>query len=353
MGVAVTFLDEVPQDWTRPELPELRDLFVLAYRRPAAAEQLSDAAGLVPGTFPLHANMRATWTELVRVLGDQGNLRAAVQLAAKDPSASGYWSRFTEMLGASPPVAVPQPEAEVLDSWKGDDEARVHLERLMEQRNRLIHVEVAALVARKAGSVAKLSLRFGDEPGYATGFLIQRNVILTNHHNVVDEQLGDVTSIVAEFDYRRDYGGKAGIVRRGRVDTIVGDPADDWAAITLEADVDRPPLKLGTPYGIGANDAVIIIQHPLGAFKQFALETLAVRYVDDRRVQYVADTQQGSSGSPVFNIHMDVIALHHGEAETLVEIDGAETVVWRNEGIRIAQVIKGLAEHGIEFEAEA
>ena len=47
----MTFLYKVPQDWTRPELPELRDLFVLAYRTPTAAEQIADEAGIVAGMF--------------------------------------------------------------------------------------------------------------------------------------------------------------------------------------------------------------------------------------------------------------------------------------------------------------
>ena len=34
-------------------------------------------------------------------------------------------------------------------------------------------------------------------------------------------------------------------------------------------------------------------------------------YIDDRVVQYLADTQAGSSGSPVFNADGQLIGLHH------------------------------------------
>jgi S1-C subfamily serine protease len=349
----MTFLDEVPQDWSRPELVELRDLFVLAYRRPTAAEQLADQAGIVPGTFPVHDNMRMTWTELLREMGNQGKLRTLVTKAAGDPAAAAYQPRFDEMLKDRPPVAPPARDAGVLDGWKGDDSepgvaSRLYPERLMERRNRLIPIELAASVVQAARSVAKLSLRFGDRPAHGTGFLIGADLLLTNHHNVFHEEYGAVTSLVAEFDYEQGFRGAA-LVRRAVVESIVGDPDDDWAVLLLEQAVDRPPLKLGTPYDVGIDDTVVIIQHPTGAYKQFALEPLAVRHVDDRRVQYVADTQHGSSGSPVFNVRMHVIALHHAEAEIGVVVEGKPDVAWRNQGITITKVMSGLTDHDLAY----
>ena len=349
----MTFLDEVPQDWTRPELPELRDLLVLAYRRPTTAEQLADTADIVPGMFPLHDNMRSIWTELIKVMGNQGKLRALVENAAEDPAAAAYEPRFREMLKAHPAVAPPQPVGGSYDWWKGDDQSpavaeRLYPERLMERRSRLLHVELAKWITEAAQSIAKLSLRFGDRPAHGTGFLIQDDHILTNHHNVVHPDHGNVTSVVAEFDYEQGFTGKA-LVRKGIMGSIVSDAQDDWAVLRLESAVKRPPLKLGTPYDIGTDDAVVIIQHPKGAYKQFALEPLAIRHVDDQRVQYVADTQQGSSGSPVFNIRMQIIALHHAEAEVTVQVDGKPQVMWRNQGIHYAQVMSGLKSKGVAF----
>ena len=349
----MSFLQDVPQDWTQPRLPALRDLFVQAYRRPAAAEDLADAAGIVPGTFPYYDNMRLTWTALIKVMGDQGRLTTLVERAAADPGAASYRSRFQEMLQGDPAVAPPQRLSPSGEWWQGDDRspavaARLQLERLMERRSRLIDIELAEEVAAAARSVAKLSLRFGSEPGYGTGFLISPGQVLTNQHNVVHETYGQVTGVVAEFDYDQGVH-ESPLVRRAYLDHIVSDEADDWAVLTLETPVDRPPLKLGTPFDIGTGDLVVIIQHPQGAFKQFALEPLAVRHVDDARVQYVADTQHGSSGAPVFNNKMHVIALHQAEAEVPVTVDGRKETVWRNQGIRISRIMSGLRAHAIDF----
>jgi V8-like Glu-specific endopeptidase len=339
-------LDEPALDWTRPEVIELRDSLVLAYGKPEAAEHLAQATGLAPGTFPLHDNMRVTWTELVRETASQGKLRTLVEKAAVDPAAAGFRERFADLLGPAPELAPPQPpiDGPALSFGYGVRPPRplaISPERLLERRSRLMRIELAAAVTAAARSVTKLSLRFGAQRAHGTGFLIGADRILTNHHNVRHEQHGDVTSVVAEFDYEENFGG-GGLVRKGKLDTIVGNANHDWAVIQLESAVDRPVLKLGTPYDVGLDDAVVIIQHPLGAFKQFSLEPLAIRASDDDRIQYVADTQQGSSGSPVFNVQMHVVGLHHAEAEADVDVDGRKAVVWRNQGIAMTRVMREL-----------
>jgi S1-C subfamily serine protease len=348
----MTFLDDVPQDWTRPELHELRDLLVQAYPRRSAAEELADLAGIVPGMFPEAGDMRSTWTTLIRVMGNQGKLRPLVERASADPMVAAFRPRLAEMLSADPAVQPPQGLPEAAGWWRGDDDVpvvarRLLEERLMERRSRLIGIELATAVAAAARSVARLSLRFGVERGHGTGFLIGPDLLLTNHHNTVHPEHGHITALVAEFDFDQAVHDEEPLVRVARTDGIVGDPADDWAVLQLTAATDRPPLRLGSPFPVGIDDLVVVIQHPQGAFKQFSLEPLAVRFVDDARIQYVADTQQGSSGSPVFNERMHVIGLHQGEAE--VQVAGTDRTVWHNQGIHIGRVMSGLRQRGIEF----
>jgi len=344
-----TFLDEPALDWTRPDVAELRDSLVLAFRKPEAAEHMADVTGLAPGTFPVQDNMRTTWTELLTEAARQGRLRRLVETAASDPTAGGFRQRFEDLLEPTPEVAPPQPPIDEAPRTRGPTAGlAISPERLLERRSRLMRIELAAGVTTAARSVAKLSLRFGAQRAHGTGFLIGPDRILTNHHNVVHEEHGDVTSVVAEFDYEEGYTGDR-LVCRGDVETIVGDAEHDWAVVRLESAVDRPALKLGTPFDIGLDDAVVIIQHPLGAFKQFSLEPLAIRSSDENRIQYVADTQQGSSGSPVFNVQMHVIGLHHAEAEAEVEVDGRTVVVWRNQGIAMRRVIQALTSEQVEF----
>jgi hypothetical protein len=105
----VSFLDRPPLDWRRPELRELRDLLVLAYPSRHSASQVASEVGLVAGTFPLLDDMRSTWTELARRLGDQGKLRALLERASVDQTAEGYSAQFKEILQGEAAISAGSP----------------------------------------------------------------------------------------------------------------------------------------------------------------------------------------------------------------------------------------------------
>jgi V8-like Glu-specific endopeptidase len=94
-------------------------------------------------------------------------------------------------------------------------------------------------------------------------------------------------------------------------------------------------------------DRVAIIQHPSGMLKQVALHHNLVTYADETRLQYLTDTLQGSSGSPVFNTDWRVVAVHHLGGELM--LPGKKQVVYRNQGIAIKRVLSGIAALGIEL----
>jgi S1-C subfamily serine protease len=343
----MSFVDEPRQDWSRPELPALRDLLVLAYPTVSGARDLADTADLYPGTFPIEADLRAIWTQLIRVLGLQGQLRKLIEVAAADATTAGYNRSFREMLEDDPPLV---PRASSAADWRSDEVRldKLQRQRLMERRSRLMDIELAAGVVAAARSVARLTLWFGATRIRGTGFLISPDLLLTNEHNVFDPEQVPLTRAVAEFDYDRTPHDKP-LVRKVDVAPVAANRADDWAVLRLTAAPGRPPLALGTPFDIGVNDLVVIIQHPLGTFKQFALEPLAIREVTATQLRYIADTQDGSSGSPVFNEHMHVVALHCAESSCELTVDGQPQTVWRNEGIRIDRVMSGLRAREIQF----
>jgi hypothetical protein len=76
--------------------------------------------------------------------------------------------------------------------------------------------------------------------------------------------------------------------------------------------------------------------------------------------QYLADTEQGSSGSPVFNDQWEIVALHHqaipqtnakGElvdtaGKVIREGDDPSRIVWiANEGIRTSRLVSHIVEN--------
>jgi V8-like Glu-specific endopeptidase len=87
---------------------------------------------------------------------------------------------------------------------------------------------------------------------------------------------------------------------------------------------------------------VYIVQHPYGGPKKFNLTSNKVTFLNDRTIQYLTTTVPGSSGAPVFDERWEVIALHHAAATV-----GTDGSVFRNEGIRIDRIVKGLRDKGL------
>jgi hypothetical protein len=120
----------------------------------------------------------------------------------------------------------------------------------------------------------------------------------------------------------------------GDVASIRSDSADDWAVITV-----APPAGI-TPLDLAANVAApiaaeraFILQHPGGDPKRLAFVRNRIASVADRRVHYLTDTKDGSSGSPVFDARGKLIALHRSGG-TPQKLAGADPVK-KNEGVRV------------------
>ena len=84
----------------------------------------------------------------------------------------------------------------------------------------------------------------------------------------------------------------------------------------------------------------VIIQHPLGEPKQICLFGSELVDRPDDFLQYMTDTDHGTSGSPVHNRHWQLIGLHHASTTTDKRRRGRNMAV--NEGIRVSSMIRAL-----------
>ncbi|MCP3927820.1 MAG: hypothetical protein GY705_01825 [Bacteroidetes bacterium] len=182
---------------------------------------------------------------------------------------------------------------------------------------------------RRAQSVCRIT----TDTSYGSGFLIaSRNFVMTNNHVLPTKEIAKVS--IAEFDYDEDtifYSvtlnpEKLFITSKDLDFSIVAcDPAP------LPDNIEAIPL-LRDSNTITRGERVNIIQHPRGRTKEISLHDNKVSYVYDVGIRYTADTEGGSSGSPVFNNQWDLVALHHAGWSGS---DGTAT----NEGIRIASIV--------------
>ncbi|MFD1802529.1 DNA/RNA non-specific endonuclease [Mixta tenebrionis] len=185
-----------------------------------------------------------------------------------------------------------------------------------------------------------------------TAFLIGAGLLLTCCHVLPDRQRAASYSV--EFGYWLNERGEAPATACYRLD------ADSfWLASPTEA-LDCTLVALGerltgeadlTQLGaIVLSDradkhrlgmAVNIIQHPGGMAQQVALRDNfllargAAGSAAANVLHYTADTDEGSSGAPVFNDSWQLVALHHGAAQ-----DESGALV--NEGIRASALVDWL-----------
>ncbi|TWI69280.1 V8-like Glu-specific endopeptidase [Pseudoduganella lurida] len=224
-----------------------------------------------------------------------------------------------------------------------------------------------------------------------TGFLVGPGLLLTNAHVLDWSDMGrePLQAIAphssALFDFEEQFDGSLRQTATFALDPttlLLSSPWDvlDYVLVAVKAvstdgkariedyGYNRLTAELGK---IAAGEAVFIIQHPLGQAKQVVLNENRLIERDEASpyLVYEADTNSGSSGSPVFNRQWEAVALHHSseiarnEAGQILNLEdqpwdpaqGAGRIQFRglNEGIRISRILQHLAQTLVDVQSGA
>ncbi|MEX5258545.1 serine protease, partial [Kocuria sp. CPCC 205281] len=196
----------------------------------------------------------------------------------------------------------------------------------------------------------------GTALGYGTGFLVSDCLLLTNHHVLPDATTARTSSI--EFDYQDGIDGKPLPPTVFSLDPdrfFAADRDLDFALVAVAAE----PAVLAR-YGycpltaaqgtVIIGEFVTIVQHPNGQKKQLALRENRLVDIPELVLHYAADTEPGSSGSPVFNDQWEVVALHHASVATPQHAPQYGVL---NEGIRISRILHHLLQLQLTVEQAA
>lgn len=184
--------------------------------------------------------------------------------------------------------------------------ASVFAERLESLKNKekadwlpVSFLEKGLQAARSVGRVEHQGRKIG------TAFLVAQDLVLTNAHVV-----GDIP-VLEQGGVRFNVGLQAEAQWRYFVKQIAHSPIEelDFALVQIAASASGAPVTPSSEAAYPAQPANIL-QYPQGQSIQVALRRNEVVHIDPKRLYYVTDTEECSSGSPVFNDDWCVIALH-------------------------------------------
>lgn len=255
-------------------------------------------------------------------------------------------------------VFTPAPSAEIST-----------LERIIGD-NDLVPVNYLLMALEKSKSVGRVLVKnnLGGLEGYGTGFLISKNVLMTNAHVLNNAKIAGYSEI--EFNYEMDLAGRPtkSIVFSLQPDQLFATSPESKLDYTIVRVAPKSasgksidafgylPVSLDAPL-FGQGQAVSIIQHPNGERKQMALRNNNITKVDSPFLIYTTDTMGGSSGSPIFNDAWEVGGIHHSGVAKLnskgqvMSIDGKVWQEWMgdhkvdwiaNEGITMTEIVKDI-----------
>lgn len=240
-------------------------------------------------------------------------------------------------------------------------------------KNDSVYSNFVELIHNAKQKVGRVAIKQGTKNiGFATGFMVSENLMLTNWH--VFKTKEDVADSEIQFHYELDVAGNPGTSACFKLQGSVffhSNKELDYSLVAVQpTDISGmfnltdigyifldPSLgKLGSE----EEEALNIIHHPEGDYMQLSIrENLFVK-ITPTSIWYKTDTAPGSSGSPVFNDQWQVVALHHmgvgrknsagyyidKDGKVIPTIDGkidASKVVWdANEGIRISVILKDI-----------
>lgn len=267
-------------------------------------------------------------------------------------------------------VALPESLAELVGrSPVAPSEINDQLvERVIGATRDFLAVAFLDRAVQAAHSVGRIETRLpGGRRGYGTGFLVSSRLLLTNNHVFPTFELA--ANSIVEFDYQLDYMDQPLNIHRFVVQPdgfFLTDKALDFSLVAV-----APTASTGralADYGwcplikeegkILVGEPINIVQHPRGEMKQIAIrENRLLDLIEDERLpfaHYEADTEPGSSGSPVFNDRWEVVALHHSGVPAtdaqgrFLDVNGGiwgdgddpQRLAWiANEGIRVSRLM--------------
>ena len=264
----------------------------------------------LPGITP-PAAMPMVIFELIRWARAHGKLSELLAGALEANPDSPHLRRFAfevALTSEAPPAG--RLEAKVLQGIPFTDSP---ISNVAAWRERMVAAERC---------VCRIEIPAGTPRG--TGFLVGRDIVLTNWHVAEYVQTMGLTpdQVVVRFDYKAEGGNQH---PQGQACVLASDHLLDHSPVK---DLDYALLRLAEnagdargflkpePYDFPPDAPLFILQHPAGEPMIVQVGTIVSVNSLHKRVNYTTNTTGGSSGSPCFTMGWSLVALHHYGQQT-------------------------------------
>jgi hypothetical protein len=345
----VAFLENSPFPFNTPAGQEVWRTLAGLVPVPLDAIALAEKFDVDPLDLPINLTTRQLWHVILEKTAAKGTTTDLV----KDVLAQNPRNRkapfLKDLIDGKPVVVSPEPVTG-FDPTVTAPEALLFTDDLTMAAGRVPNL-IATLqcLVKLAPSVCLLRVdnAFGRFTG--TGCRIGSDLVLTNHHVLFPENV-KAASVQVDFGFDVDTKGTSlpVVSLGGDTSTIVADQADDWGVVRVaNMNADIPMIDLSNAAVPADGDRAFIVQHPDGQQKRLGFVRNMITAVTNDRIQYLTDTQPGSSGAPVFDEACRLIALHH-RGGTPTQRTGKAPLT-KNQGVRISRIAAGLAAQNVQL----
>ena len=212
--------------------------------------------------------------------------------------------------------------------WRGPTDER-ELEGLLRPQRDVASYDMAFIqrASRPAAAVCRIELP--NQEAIGTGFLIAKNLVLTNYHVIAPYDDADPYALLEQITLRFGYlTEETGQGAAGQMFTLAPNPllkfktvedGLDYALLKVENRIFEAqglqPITLRPSLLPDRDMNIHILQHPEGQTLRVTFSNNGITgvYERDGLIQYVSDTSVGSSGSPCFNDNWELVAVHHAQ----------------------------------------
>lgn len=342
----MSILGESPFPFHKPDGQELWRVIAGMFPVPFDAITFAQRFGVDPLDVQPNLTPRQLWYFLLQQTAIQGTTRDMVTEARNRHPRSPHAPFLTALIDDQDCIVSAEPVD--FDPTITQPEALLFTDDLTMPAGQLPNL-IATLqrLYMLLPAVCLLRVKSAGMSFYGTGFRIGPDLVLTNEH-VLFPQHQQATEVWADFGFDVDPSGALlpVVSRAGDPASIQGDHADDWAVVRVaNMDPAWPAIDLANPPTPQKGERAYVIQHPAAQHKRIGFVRNMISDVTDQHVQYMTDTQPGSSGSPVLDDAGRVIALHH-RGGTPTQVTGMAPLT-KNQGVRISRVRAGLVAKGL------